>query len=95
VGQRESLAEQIAMGGGYLVIGGLLVLGYQAVKWLKDGWWQPLQLSEVWGGGPPFYSSWAGVQKIGQAIAELPVSGVCIVVGVLVVMGGAAIGPRS
>jgi hypothetical protein len=56
----------VAIGGGWVAFSGVVVLAYQAVLWLQNGFWTPFDLRTVlnWlGGHDPQFRSWYGVQR--------------------------------
>jgi hypothetical protein len=65
---------------GFVLIAGPAILAWQGYSWLRTGVWTALPLSKVFAyfEWPIPSTDWMGVQKIIDAIFDLPVSGVSL-----------------
>ena len=81
----EVIGQTIGYAGLGTFMGGLLVLSYQCVLWLRDGAWTPLELQLVWhwsGRNPPAVE-WQGVQKIIDWFLFSPLSSFLVGLGII------------
>ncbi len=70
-----------------LILSAVALLAYEDWYWLKNGHWLGVQLQDL-SDRVPIGSSWPGIGKIIQWIAELPASVVGLLVGVAFVRAG-------
>jgi hypothetical protein len=70
---------------GALFLASVGVLAWQAYWWLKNGAWYPMPLSKLLEGAQTPYPelAWKGVQKILDAVLDLPMSATGIVISVV------------
>ena len=94
---------ELWIGGVVMAAGVILILSapgillYQAVLWLRDGFWTPLPCRVLWyalGGGEPSIS-WLGVQRLALGALEAPLSLGVFLVGCLAAWLGAKLGQSS
>lgn len=73
---KRAVGDALTIAGALMVFGGLCVLAYQAVFWLKYGFWTPVELRALWTalGMPEPEFAWHGVQRIALAVIGAPLS---------------------
>jgi hypothetical protein len=76
--------SQVAMQASVLVVmGGIGVVGYQCIQWLKDGYWTAMPIGPFVPETNIDWSGARGVEIVWKEILTLPTSGVVIGFGVL------------
>ncbi len=80
------MAGVVLSAGLLLAVAGPCILALQAVLWLRDGFWTPLELRALWGvvGGPEPAFAWLGVQRIALGILSFPLGLGLFLVGLFV-----------
>ncbi len=90
----KTIEEWFGLFGALGFFAAALLLGYQALLWLKEGQWTPIPISSVLGKlNIDYYSlidiPWAGAQKIVVWLLDLPLSlGIVVFGGLLGVLIG-------
>jgi uncharacterized protein (DUF2235 family) len=67
---------------------GIAIFGCQLVEWLRTDTWHPMPLGRAIGGIRAIGSEWLGLQRVYDWVLALPLSILCIVVGVFVFWAG-------
>ena len=75
----KTIEEWFGLCGALGFMAAFILLGYQAVLWLREGQWTPIPISSVLNKFSIDYNSvvdisWAGIQKILVWILDLPLS---------------------
>jgi len=86
-------ARAVETVGSCILLFGLVVLGYQTLHWLHDGFWSPLALLFVWhslGGGDLAALPYAWLRTLAPIVLACPLSAALIVLGCLVAWRGKA-----
>jgi hypothetical protein len=82
-----------------LVLIGLetVVLGYQSVLWLQDGFWTPIHVRHVreWTHLPAPAFTWSTIQRAAIAVEGASVALVITVIGILLCLGRLRLGARG
>ena len=58
---------------------------FDVLGWLRTAEWAPVRIRTAWAafGGPELRFAWLGVQKIADYLLDLPLSGGCLMAGIL------------
>jgi len=67
---------------------GIVIFGYQLVEWLRSDIWHPMPLDVVIGSVRRLGADWLGLQRVYDWVLALPLSILCVAIGVLVFWAG-------
>jgi hypothetical protein len=67
---------------------GILIFGWQLLEWLRTDIWLPMPLDLAVGGIRRLGADWLGLQRVYDWVLALPLSILCVAIGVLVFWAG-------
>ena len=67
---------------------GILIFGWQLLEWLQTDIWLPMPLDLAVGGIRRLGADWLGLQRVYDWVLALPLSILCVAIGVLVFWAG-------